>query len=106
ALLERIGQRFRTRDRKTIAASFALRFGWASVMAIGPYLQYRCVPDVGLENVSFKFKESAFFERMAIHAPRGTVVDGDARGSHPLLTTVSDEWQLLRTLRHALVLQS
>jgi hypothetical protein len=28
ALLSRIGERLLTDDRKTIAASFALRFGW------------------------------------------------------------------------------
>ena len=53
-LLERIGERAKTTDRKTIAASFALRYGWASAMAIAPYLRFRCVPDIALDNVSFK----------------------------------------------------
>jgi len=53
-------------DRRTIAASFALRYGWASAMAIAPYLRFYCVLDVSLENVSFKFRESTFLERAAI----------------------------------------
>jgi len=44
-------------DRRTIAASFAMRFGWASGMAIAPYLRAGCVPDVSLDNASFKFSE-------------------------------------------------
>ncbi|MGH9163433.1 MAG: (2Fe-2S)-binding protein [Vicinamibacteraceae bacterium] len=105
-LLVRIAQRAHTEDRRTVAASFALRFGWASAMAIAPYLRHRCVPDIGLDNVSFKFKESTFFERTAIYRPRGTVVAGDSRAPHPSLTTVSDDARLIGTLRHALVSQA
>ena len=75
-------------------------------MAIAPYMRYECVPDVGLDNVSFKFKESTFFERTAIYCPRGVVVDGDARAQHPSIATVSDAAELRCTLRHALVAQS
>ncbi len=89
--LLRIGERAKTTDRRTIAASFALRFGWASAMAIAPYLKFACVPDIALGNVSFKFRESTFFERTAIHEPRGAFGDSPA---------------LLRVLREALVEQS
>jgi len=41
ALLLRIGERLRTKRRKTIAASFALRFGWSSSAAIAPFLLHR-----------------------------------------------------------------
>ena len=58
SLLVRIGERAGTSDRRTIAASFALRLGWASAMAIAPDLRHRCVPDIALDNVSFKFKPS------------------------------------------------
>ena len=105
-LLVRIGERLKTDDRRTVAASFALRFGWSSAMAIAPFLRHACVPDVSLGNVSFKFKESTFFERTAIHSPRGTVVVGDARARHPSIETVGDGPQLLATLRRALVAQS
>lgn len=105
-LLVRIGQRARTDDRRTIAASFALRFGWASAMAIAPYLRHQCVPDIGLDNVSFKFTESTFFERTAIYRPRGSVVAGDGRAGHLSLATVADGMQLLHALRHALVEQA
>jgi hypothetical protein len=105
-LLTRIGERAGTADKRTIAASFALRFGWASAIAIAPYLRFRCVPDISLDNVSFKFRESTFFERTAIHAPRGLVVRDDPRAAHPMLTTVENEEALLAALRTALVEQS
>jgi FhuF 2Fe-2S C-terminal domain len=89
-LLVRIGERAKTADRRTIAASFALRFGWASAMAIAPYLRYDCVPDIGLDNVAFKFKESTFFERTAIYHARDVVGAEDP----------------LRTLRHQLAAQA
>jgi hypothetical protein len=104
-LLRRIGERDRTRDRRTIAASFAVRFGWASALAIAPYLRHRCVPDVSLANVSFKFSPSTFFERPAIHDARGVVVAGDPRSTHPTMTTVSSDAALLRALRDALAAQ-
>ena len=47
ALLMRMLERAKTDDRKTIAASFALRIGWAGAVAIAPYLTHRCVPRVG-----------------------------------------------------------
>lgn len=93
-LLLRIGERARTRDRRTIAASFALRFGWSSAMAIAPYVRDRFVPDIGLDNVSFKFTASTSFERAAIHVLRGVAPDG------------GDEHALLRTLRRALTSQA
>lgn len=105
-LLVRIGQRTKTTDRRTIAASFALRIGWSSAMAIAPYVQHACVPDIGLDNVAFKFKESTFFERTALLAPRGTVVANDARAIHTSMRTVAAPPELLATLRAALVAQA
>src|ERR1700733_11055850 len=52
SLLERIGTRFKTKDRMTVAASFALRFGWVASVAIIPFLARHCVPHVGLSNIS------------------------------------------------------
>jgi hypothetical protein len=105
-LLLRIGNRQGSTDRKTIAASFALRYGWASAMAIAPYLEHSCVPDISLENISLKFKESTFFERTAIHEPRGVMTIADPAASHPAVTTVADRHELLRALRSALVSQA
>lgn len=105
ALLLRIGERTTTTDRRTIAASFAVRFGWASAVAIAPYLRQRCVPDIALGNISFKFRPSTFFERSAIHRPRGVVVDGDARATDSTVTTVANDADLLRALREALAAQ-
>jgi hypothetical protein len=105
-LLLRIGERAATGDRRTIAASFALRFGWASAMAIAPYLRYDCVPDIELDNVAFKFKESTFFERTAIYEPRGAVAEDDPRLPHDSLTVVGDREALLMTLRRSLADQA
>ena len=105
-LLLRIGERAGTTDLRTIAASFALRYGWTSAMAIAPYLRCHCVPDISLDNVSFRFKPSTFFERMAMHEARGTVVASDARARHDSFSTVPDDKALLRELRSALTAQA
>lgn len=105
-LLLRIGERSTTANRLTIAALFALRYGWASAMAIAPYLRHQCVPDISLENVSFKFKPSTFFERTAMHEARGTVTASDARAGHDSLWTVPDDEALLCELRNALTVQA
>jgi hypothetical protein len=70
-LLERIGARMQTADRKIIAASFVLRFGWSAGVAVAPFLLQPCVPDVRLASVSLKFNKSTFFEKVSLHAPRG-----------------------------------
>ena len=75
-------------------------------MAIAPYLRFACVPDIALDNVSFKFRESTFFERTAIHEARGLVVRGDLRGNDASMSVVADHHALLRALRDALVEQS
>jgi hypothetical protein len=69
-LLERIGERMHTADRKIIAGSFVLRFGWSAGAAVAPFLLQRCVPDVRLENVSLKFSPSTLFEKVSLHTPR------------------------------------
>lgn len=84
-LLERIGARMRTSDRKIIAASFVLRFGWSSGVAIAPYLLGRCVPDISLENISLKFSESTLFEKVSLHEPHGIIIARKAATEHHLL---------------------
>jgi hypothetical protein len=73
-LLDRIGARLHTPVRKIIAASFALRFGWASGVAIAPFLLYQCVPDVSLENIFLKFSDETFFERVSLDEARGVAL--------------------------------
>lgn len=67
-LLEALGARLQTHRRKVIAASFALRFGWASALLIGPYLLDRRVPEIGLDDVSFRFNAQCLFEQAAMHS--------------------------------------
>jgi hypothetical protein len=105
-LLQRIGASLDTTDRRTIAASFAMRFGWASGMAIAPYLRGGCVPDVALDNTSFKFRGSSFFERAALHEPRGWVVAGVVSAPHPSLSAVPDRGRLRDALRATLAAQA
>jgi ferric iron reductase protein FhuF len=105
-LLSRIAERLRTGDRRTVAASFALRFGWSAWVAIVPYLLHRCVPEVCLDNISLKFGENTLHERTAIHSPRGVVLWSDARSTHPLVRSVEDSHALLRLLRSQLLEQA
>ncbi len=106
ALLERIGARSHTDDRRTVAGSFALHFGWASAMAIAPFLRFRCVPDCALGNIAVRFNHSAYVEGTAVLEPRGTVVADDPRAHHHSMRTVPNDRVLLRSLRDALVAQS
>jgi len=106
ALLLRIGERQQSTDKMTIAASFALRYGWASAMAIAPCLKYGCVPDVSFDNISLKFKASTFFERTAIHEARGTMIASDPAARHSTIVGVADPPALLRALRSALADQA
>jgi hypothetical protein len=106
ALLDRIGERFKTEDRKTIAASFALRFGWTASSAIGPYITFRCVPDISLANVSFRFRENTLFDRSAIYSLHGSVLETDPNREHPSVRSAEDHCRLLETFRSELVAQA
>jgi hypothetical protein len=64
------------------------------------------VPDVSLDNISLKFKESTFFERTAIHEGRGTMVASDPAARHSAIVGVADQAALLRALRSALTEQA
>jgi hypothetical protein len=90
ALLDRIGGRLHTADRKIIAASFALRFGWSAGVAIAPFVLYRCVPDIGLNNISLRFSEQALFERVAILQARSIAVRDGEIEDDPLVTILDD----------------
>jgi hypothetical protein len=68
-LLSRIGDRLRTPDRGIVAAALALGFGRSSAAAVMPFLLERCVPDIRLENASFKFDRGTLFERVSLHQP-------------------------------------
>mgnify|MGYP001555709626 CR=1 FL=1 len=75
-------------------------------MAIAPYLKHGSVPALSLDNVSLKFSESTFFERTAIHDPRGILVAGAPGAQHPSMAVVADRSALLQSLRSALKAQA
>jgi FhuF 2Fe-2S C-terminal domain len=104
SLLERTATRLRTADRRTVAALFALRFGWAASVAIAPFLIDRCVPRVCLSNISLKFRTDTLFERAALHLPAGVLLKGSGP-PHPLVAYES-EAGLLTSLRRKLHQQS
>ena len=106
SLLDRIGARLRTSNRKTVAASFALRFGWSASVAIAPYLFHGCVPEIGLDNISLKFREDTLFERTAIHSPRGALLRSYVELPHPLIQYVDTSRTLLTFLRRQLYRQA
>lgn len=105
-LLERIGVRSQTDDRRTIAGSFALHFGWTSAMAIAPFVRFRCVPNVSLGNIAIRFNRSAYVDGTAVFEAGGTVLSSAASARHSSMSTVASEHDLLRVLRDALVEQS
>ena len=106
ALLNEIGDRLQTSDRRTIAASFALRYGWSSAVAIAPYLLHHCVPKITLDNVSFKFHETTSFERAALHRPEGVMLLQDGAAPHPSIQWLPSPQALLRWLRTSLMQQA
>lgn len=65
-LLDAIAREVGTRQRKIIAAAFALRFGGAGAAALEAFLVSRCVPDVRLSNITVKFSDSSLVERVAL----------------------------------------
>jgi ferric iron reductase protein FhuF len=82
-LLSRIGQRLMTSDRKVIAASFALRFGWSAGAAVAPYLLKGCVPDVALDKVSLKFNAQTFYEKLSLHDSDAIVSENSSHAFNP-----------------------
>jgi hypothetical protein len=106
ALLSRIGERLCTDDRRTVAASFSLRFGWSAWVAIVPFVVHQCVPEASLDNISLKFGANTLHERTAIHSSRGVALESDARSVHPLIRRVQDSRALLRILRAHLLTQA
>jgi ferric iron reductase protein FhuF len=106
ALLVRIGERLQTADRRTIAASFALRYGWSAGVAFAPYLLYACVPTIALDNVSFKFTDHGSFERAALHHAVGVMLPHDGVAPHPSVQWLSSPQALLAWLRTSLVHQA
>jgi hypothetical protein len=106
ALLVRIGERLHTADRRTIAASFALRYGWSAGVAIAPYLLYSCVPTIALDNISFKFNENGSFERAVLHHPEGVMLPHDGVTPHPSVRWLSSPQALFAWLRTSLVHQA
>jgi hypothetical protein len=106
ALLVRIGEQLHTADRRTIAASFAVRYGWSAGVAMAPYLLYHCVPKITLDNVSFKFNENGSFERAALHHPEGVMLPQDGMAPHPSIQWLSSPQALIEWLRTSLMQQA
>lgn len=105
-LLSHTGERLHTTDRRTIAASFVLRYGWSSGIAMAPYILHHCVPRISLDNVSFKFHENTLFECAALHAPEGFMLRQDEVAPHPCVQVLTSPQALLGCLRESLVQQA
>jgi ferric iron reductase protein FhuF len=100
SLLEQIAHHLHTKDKRTVAASFALRFGWCASIAIPPYLIAGCVPNIRLSNLALKFRENTLFEGAALLSARGTVLPSRfQRVAHPHVSFEADPDALLRLLR-------
>ena len=73
SLLQALGARREAEDRRSMAASFALRFGSSAGVAIAPFLLCRAVPNMSLDNISLKFGGNGLFERAALHQAEGAI---------------------------------
>jgi ferric iron reductase protein FhuF len=105
-LLTRAGERLQTADRRTIAASFVMCYSWSCGIAIAPYLFRQCVPNISLDNVSFKFHENTFFQMAAVHRPEGVMLHRDGLAPHPLIQWLSSPKGLMDRLRDGLMQQA
>lgn len=83
-LLQTLGERAKTDDRKIIAAAFAARLGWSSVAGILPCLLAGHVPRLPPENTSLKFGAHTLFEATAIHECKW-VASSSSRATPPSL---------------------
>lgn len=72
-LIQVLGARRETEDRRAMVASFSLRFGWSAGVAIAPFLLCRAVPNMSLDNISLKFGEYGLLERVALHRAEGVI---------------------------------
>jgi len=88
-ILQAIGDAMKTKNRKVIAASFALRYAWSAGAVMAPLLIYQRVPDVSLQHSYFKFSERNLFERLAVKP-------GSLAGSRQYPTLNSDSMSCLR----------
>jgi hypothetical protein len=71
-VLQRLGGTLGTQDRRTIAGSFAMRFGWSAGTAIAASVIHGWVPDIRLENISLRFGgRNTMFERWLFIVRRG-----------------------------------
>ena len=106
ALLARAGESLRTSDRRTIAAAFVMCYSWSCGIAIAPYVFRQCVPNISLDNVSFKFHENTFFQMAALHRPEGVMLYRDGFAPHPLIQWLSSPKELMDRLRDGLMRQA
>jgi hypothetical protein len=105
-LLARAGESLRTSDRRTIAASFIMCYSWSCGIAIAPYVYRHCVPNITLDNISFKFHENAFFQMAALHRPEGAMLQQDGLEPHPSIQWLSSPQELMSRLRDGLMQQA
>jgi hypothetical protein len=106
ALLTRAGASLQTSDRRTIAASFIMCYSWSCGIAIAPYLFGQCVPNIALDNVSFKFHDNSFFQMAAVHRPEGVMLYRDGCTPHQSVQWLSDPQALMNKLREELMRQA
>jgi len=102
-----LGETLGTFDRRTIAASFALRYGWSAGLAIAAFVLHHVVPNIELENVSLQFGGNhTMFRRIALHRARGMILAAEKFEEEPGIGGVGSREDLLSILRHSLIRQA
>ena len=81
-------------------------YSWSCGIAIAPYVFRQCVPNIALDNVSFKFHENTFFQMAALHRLEGVMLHQDGWAPHPLIHWLSSPKELMDRLRDGLMQQA
>lgn len=66
-LLLKIGARINTGNRRVIAASFALRYGWAAGAPLNIFINHHAVMNLALDNISLRFCNAALYQDYSLH---------------------------------------
>ena len=67
-LLQQIGATINTNNKRVIAASFALRYGWSSGAPLHYFMNHGTVMDLSLDNISLQFCRSGLYQHYSFHS--------------------------------------
>lgn len=66
-LLQAIGSGIGTKNKRVIAASFALRYGWSAGAPLQAYIAQHQVMNLALDNISLHFCDAGLYREYSLH---------------------------------------